>query len=257
MPGRFKCPCSADLSTLRGLCSHQSQSRECRARATRTKAAVSTSSSKDEAFEAPSYLEPTSPPVESIQLSDDEYPTENINIGSPLPLDPPVIQDSIEEIIPTASSSQKCPYVKDSDDEEDEPAPEANSVYIQEFPAHLHAGEKKAALKTQFEILRERQRVEGLEPWFPFPSEDEWELACWLVESGASQLKINSFTKLKVVCACNYHSKLSNSYPKDQRCSTNLKKHSWIFQIHRCTASRTEILLYPFKIEGRLDGHQW
>jgi hypothetical protein len=198
MPGQFKCPCGADLPTLRGLRSHQSQSRECRAWAARTKAAVSTSSSEDEGSEGPSYLEPTSPPVESMQLSDDEYHTENINIGSPLPPDPPVIQDSEEETIPTASS-QKRPYVEDLDDEEDEP-PETDSVYIQEFPAHLRAGEKKGESKTQFEMLRERQKAEGLEPWSPFPSQNEWELARWLVESGASQSKIDSFFKLKAVC---------------------------------------------------------
>ena len=205
MPGRFKCPCGADLPTLKGLRSHQSQSQECRAWARRAKAAVSTSSSEDEASEGPSYSKPTSPPVESMQLSDDEYQTENIS--SPLPPDPPVIQDNNEETIPTASSSKKRPYVKDSDDEDE--SPEADSVYIQEFPAHLHAGEKKREVKTQFEILREKQKVEGLEPWFPFPSEDEWELARWLVESGASQSKIDSFLKLKAVCTCLSHRKLS------------------------------------------------
>ena len=257
MPGRFKCPCGADLPTLRGLRSHESQSRECRAWSTRAKATVSTSSSEDEALEGPSYSEPTSPLVESMQLSDDEYQTENI--GSPLPPDPPVIQDSDEETIPTAS--QKRPYVEDSDDEDDEPR-KPDSVYIQEFPAHLRAGEKKGEIKTQFETLRERQKAEDLEPWFPFPSEDEWELARWLVESGASQSKIDSFMKLKTVCTCLSHRKLLfklNCYPnlKDQRRSTNLQKRSRIFQIHRCTASRTEIFLYPSQSKWRLDGRQW
>ncbi|KAF9064664.1 hypothetical protein BDP27DRAFT_1230135, partial [Rhodocollybia butyracea] len=43
------------------------------------------------------------------------------------------------------------------------------------------------------------QKVEGLEPWFPFQSEDEWELAPWLMESGASQGKIDWFLKLNKI----------------------------------------------------------
>jgi hypothetical protein len=262
MPGRHKCPCGTDLPTLRGLRSHQSQSRECRAWAARAKGAVSASSSEDEVLEGPSHLEPTTPPLEPMQLSDDELETDDINIGSPLPPDPPVIQDSDEETIPTASSSQKRHYVEDLDDDrdEDEP-PEAGFVYIQEFPAHFRAGWKKGEVKTQFEILRERQKAEGQEPWFPFPSEDEWELARWLVESAASQSKIDSFLKLKAVRTCLSHRYLSfrthNQYPKDQRRSTSLQKCSRISQIHRCTASRAEILLYPTKSGGRHDGRQW
>ena len=197
MPGRYRCPCGSDLPTLKGLRSHQTQSRDCRARATRAKAAVSTSSSEDE-LEGPYHLEPTPPPIEPMQLSDNEYQAENINLGSPLPPDPPVIQDSDEETIPTVTS-QKRAYVEDEDEDESEPA-EADSVYIQEFPAHLRAGEKKGEIQTQFETLRERQKAKGLEPWSPFPSEDEWELTRWLVESGASQSKIDSFMKLEMVC---------------------------------------------------------
>jgi Plavaka transposase len=127
-----------------------------------------------------------------MQLSDDD--SELDNISSPLPPDPPVIQDSDEEPTPTASS-QKRRYENIEEDE----LPEADSVYIQEFPANFHAGCTKGEVKTQFEILREKQRAEGREPWFPFPSEDEWELAHWLMESTASQSKIDSFLKLKAV----------------------------------------------------------
>ena len=72
-------------------------------------------------------------------------------------------------------------------------------VYIQEFPAKFHAGQKKGKVETQFEILRERQKAEGQESWFPFPSKDEWELTHWLMKSLASQSKIDSFTKLKTI----------------------------------------------------------
>jgi hypothetical protein len=252
MPGRHKCPCGADLPTLRGLRSHQSQSRECRAWATRAKVA---SGFEDEASEGPSHSEPT-PPVEPMQPSDDEYETDNS--PGPLPPDPLVIHDSDEETIPTPSSSKKRHYVESSDEEEDE-QPHADFVYIQEFPAHFRAGWKKGEFQTQFEILRERQKAEGQEPWFPFPSEDEWELARWLMESAASQSKIDSFMKLKAVYTY-FESDIpipTNHYPKDPRRSTSLQKCSWILQIHRFTASRAEILLYPSKSDGRHQGRQW
>ena len=52
---------------------------------------------------------------------------------------------------------------------------------------------------SKFESLRKEQMDEGLAPWFPFESEDEWELARWLMTSGISQKKIDSFLKLHKV----------------------------------------------------------
>lgn len=63
----------------------------------------------------------------------------------------------------------------------------------------------------QFEILREKQRAEGQEPWFLFPSKEKWELAHWLMELAASRSMIDSFLNLKVVqCLThdNHHSGL-------------------------------------------------
>lgn len=253
MPGQHRCPCGAALSTLRGLRSHQSQSRECRAWAKRARVA---SGSESEESEGQSHSEPIFPAEpQAMHPSDDEYETDN---GSPLPPDPPVIQDADEETIPTASSSRKRHCVEDSDDEE---PPEGDFVYIQEFPAHFRAGWKKGEFTTQFEILRERQKAEGQEPWFPFPNEDEWDLARWLMESAASQAKIDSFMKLKAVRTCLSHRYQSfqthNHYLKDQRRSIALQKCSWTFQIHRRSASRASILLYPSKSDGRHDGRQW
>ncbi|KAJ7501398.1 hypothetical protein B0H11DRAFT_1653535, partial [Mycena galericulata] len=49
----------------------------------------------------------------------------------------------------------------------------------------------------QFEKLREEKTAAGRAPWEPFESEDEWELARWLVTSGTSQTKVDEFLKLK------------------------------------------------------------
>ena len=127
MPGQYKCPCGADLPTLKGLRSHQSQSWECRAWARRAKRAVSTSNSEDDMSEEPSQSK--TPPVEPMQPSDNDSEMENINISSPLPPDPPIIQDSDEELMPTASPTQKRHHVHVEEVEEDEP-PEADSVYL-------------------------------------------------------------------------------------------------------------------------------
>ncbi|KAJ3830867.1 hypothetical protein F5878DRAFT_514819, partial [Lentinula raphanica] len=50
-----------------------------------------------------------------------------------------------------------------------------------------------------FERYRREQIQAGVQPWSPFQSEDEWELARWLMESGASQGKIDEFLKLKKI----------------------------------------------------------
>ena len=54
--------------------------------------------------EGPSHSEPTSPPGKPMQLSDDGLEMDDIKISSPLPPDPPAIQDSDEEFMPTGSS---------------------------------------------------------------------------------------------------------------------------------------------------------
>ncbi|KAJ3725296.1 hypothetical protein C8R42DRAFT_576029, partial [Lentinula raphanica] len=51
----------------------------------------------------------------------------------------------------------------------------------------------------EFERYRREQIQAGVQPWSPFQSEDEWELARWLMESGASQGKIDEFLKLKKI----------------------------------------------------------
>ncbi|KAJ6571038.1 hypothetical protein B0H10DRAFT_1669279, partial [Mycena sp. CBHHK59/15] len=49
-----------------------------------------------------------------------------------------------------------------------------------------------------FQALRDKQKAEGNPPWYPFESEDEWELAQWLMTSGLSQKKRDDYLKLKV-----------------------------------------------------------
>ncbi|KAJ7812872.1 hypothetical protein B0H14DRAFT_3112207 [Mycena olivaceomarginata] len=53
--------------------------------------------------------------------------------------------------------------------------------------------------KTYFQKLRDEQKDAGNAPWYPFESEDEWELAKWLMTSGLSQKKTDEYLKLKAV----------------------------------------------------------
>ncbi|KAF8950928.1 hypothetical protein BDZ97DRAFT_1636640, partial [Flammula alnicola] len=50
-----------------------------------------------------------------------------------------------------------------------------------------------------FERHREMQKEQGDAPWAPFESEEEWELARWMMTSGASQKKMDSFLKLNMI----------------------------------------------------------
>ncbi|KAJ7192315.1 hypothetical protein GGX14DRAFT_312788, partial [Mycena pura] len=71
--------------------------------------------------------------------------------------------------------------------------------YVQDFPAELEAGKVLDECKTYFQALRDKQKAAGNPPWHPFESEDEWELAQWLMTSGISQKKRDDYLKLKAV----------------------------------------------------------
>lgn len=73
--------------------------------------------------------------------------------------------------------------------------------WVQDFPDKVQAGAAFGPCETQFEECRRQQKGEGHEPWYPFQSEEEWELARWLMTSGLSQSKTDDFLKLKSVRA--------------------------------------------------------
>ena len=189
----------------------------------------------------------------------DEYDTDRDN-GLPLPPDPLINRDSEsdEEIIPTlpASSSQKRRYVEDSDSDDDENGPPGEDlVYILDFPAQFCAGWKKGQFKTQFEILRERQKAEGQDPWSPFPSEDEWALARWLMRSGASQSNIEEFMKLKAVRTSftdTYHYGLIRIIPKIRGVAPAYKNARGFLKFIDALPPGPKFLCTPLKVQGDL-----
>jgi hypothetical protein len=68
---------------------------------------------------------------------------------------------------------------------------------VEKFPKP--AGVSYSEQKTSFEELRKKQRWGEMGEFGPFDNKQEWELAEWLIKSGASQTEIDNFLKLEIV----------------------------------------------------------
>ena len=71
---------------------------------------------------------------------------------------------------------------------------EEGSRWVEDFPTA--AGATKGQCESTFQKHRTAQQAAGDAPWAPFESEKEWELARWLMTSGVSQKKMDSFLQL-------------------------------------------------------------
>ncbi|KAJ6456801.1 hypothetical protein C8R47DRAFT_996166 [Mycena vitilis] len=108
-------------------------------------------------------------------------------------VDPPRVNSLNQPSIPQEDNSKKRrrATVEEVEDED--------ARWFQPFPEARAAGAILAECQTQFEKLREDQKSKGQAPWSPFESEDEWELARWLMTSGISQKKTDAYLNLKTV----------------------------------------------------------
>ncbi|KAF9562392.1 hypothetical protein CPC08DRAFT_797291, partial [Agrocybe pediades] len=64
---------------------------------------------------------------------------------------------------------------------------------------------------TTFEIWREEQSINNTSEWSPFASEEEWELAQWLMKS-VGQTAVDDYLKLHIVkerCNLSFHNNYS------------------------------------------------
>ncbi|KAJ6586558.1 hypothetical protein B0H10DRAFT_2168046 [Mycena sp. CBHHK59/15] len=120
---------------------------------------------------------------DDLDLSANPPQTDDSPIGSPF----------LGESEPV-SHPRKCQHatVEEVEDEDER--------HVQDFLEDLDTSECLEKCKTYFQTLREKQRADGNTPWYPFESEDEWELAQWLMTSGLSQKKTDDYLKLKAVC---------------------------------------------------------
>ncbi|KAG6808947.1 hypothetical protein H0H92_002281 [Tricholoma furcatifolium] len=161
------CPyCSAHLQTDQGLNSHLLRVQTCRKQflAIHTSAHRSaTAQDKD----IPQYAEGI---LDGHDLMQDQP------APSPAPSPPPQQTSTVANNLDDSNS---------------------NARWVAEYPGE--AGTIYTC-KTTFEKLRCRQEDAGLQPWAPFANEAEWELAQWLMTSGVSQTKMDTFLKLKSIC---------------------------------------------------------
>lgn len=96
------------------------------------------------------------------------------------------------------SEQQQPPKRTRIEDVVDEDEPE---VWEEIHPEELRAGKPIPGMQrvqTRYERMRQEQLAAGLPPWSRFTSEEDWELAQWLIRSGTSQSKINEFLKLRM-----------------------------------------------------------
>ncbi|KAJ7189579.1 hypothetical protein GGX14DRAFT_580553 [Mycena pura] len=164
--------CGKRCDTAQGLTSHYELKKLCRQRMHEAYRADSDSDDTDDSNMEDEGL------VNLDNIWDDD--------SEELPADPPQTSTSPagsppESIPPprTVLKKRPPPTVEEVEDEDDR--------YVQDFPPDLNAGARLARCETVFQKWREEQRKNGQQPWYPMDSEEEWELARWLMTSGPSR----------------------------------------------------------------------
>ncbi|KAJ7880813.1 hypothetical protein B0H14DRAFT_3764554 [Mycena olivaceomarginata] len=133
-------------------------------------------------------------PVGTVSYLSDDEDEPNLSANPPQSNDSPIgLPFPTAEPEPGAHTRKRQRATVEEVEDEDE-------RYVQDFPEHFEAGKGMDECKTYFETLRDNQKAEGSAPWYPFESEEEWELAQWLITSGLSQTKTDDYLKLNVVC---------------------------------------------------------
>ena len=84
--------------------------------------------------------------------------------------------------------------------------PPTNSQSRLQWPQFIHPYPAQVATvvgeaDTLFETVRKEHKLQGNNPAAPFDSEEEWDLAKWLIKN-VSQTGIEEFTKLAIVSDC-------------------------------------------------------
>jgi hypothetical protein len=71
-------------------------------------------------------------------------------------------------------------------------------IWLESFPMNKHAGAIFGTVPTKFESICDEQVLQGADIWGPFKSNEEWELAKWLMKNiGHNQA--DEFLKLPIV----------------------------------------------------------
>ncbi|KAJ7697259.1 hypothetical protein B0H17DRAFT_1197650 [Mycena rosella] len=174
--------CGASVRTTQGIRSHLAQSRACRQQHFEEFVAHSDSDTDSDSSQTDAEPDSASLPDETgatgHSVQEDEF---QLSDG----------KDTYQEFDPPQPASPERATMEEVEDEDD--------GWFQSFPPEKAAGAILEKCKTQFERLCEEQKKGGHAPWAPFESQEEWELARWLITSGLSQTKTDKFLKLKTV----------------------------------------------------------
>ncbi|KAJ7212295.1 hypothetical protein GGX14DRAFT_361880 [Mycena pura] len=120
-------------------------------------------------------------------------------------VDPLLVEDDATE---AQESETECPFKRQKvtcEEVEDEGDSMPNQWEI-EFPEEYDAGAYYDTCKAEFQKMREECKANGQAPWYLFASEEEWEMAQWLMTSGISQAQLDKYLKLR---APSFHNKRS------------------------------------------------
>ncbi|KAJ7271419.1 hypothetical protein B0H12DRAFT_1008573, partial [Mycena haematopus] len=172
----FPCEyCSARLASLQGLRSHVEQSRACRQKQMERYLPIDSDLESDEPELPHGAANILASHLDDLMGSDEDL------IADP-PLDMPEDNPEADSVLPDPRPpKRRRATVEDVEDEDD--------IWVQDFPQKSGAGKPGAKCETPFEKHFREQKQEGQQPWHPFQSEEEWNLARWLMTSGVSQSK--------------------------------------------------------------------
>ena len=189
----FKCPfCPKRLSTNQGLTSHISQTPACRDKLQTFYDNLNT------------QLEQAAAPSPASEVQDEHDIDVDVEMQQEGPISPPEHPMDVPVESPPSPPTERhkgvtIEEVPDKDDARTSPAAVEGEVWVDDYDEEKQAGATMGACKTSFKFHREQQKEAGVEPWSPFESEDEWELARWLMGAGVSQKKMDTLLKLKMV----------------------------------------------------------
>ncbi|KAF7318519.1 hypothetical protein HMN09_00361800 [Mycena chlorophos] len=191
----FACPyCPERLPTAQGRLAHIRQVQTCKEKDDAAYASLDWSSDDNL---GPALVQDNAP-ADPMDV-DDPPASDALNdfggIDPQITADDPVITGAGS---PQTGEKRRRVTVEEVEDEGDGQGNVAGP-WVEDFPEELRAGEAIRACKTEFQRLREDQKLRGESPWFPFKDIEEWELARWLVTSGLTQSKTEEFLKLKAV----------------------------------------------------------
>ncbi len=179
--------CHTALETEQGIRSHLRQRKECKLAYERSLAAAETAAKAgtDTATPHPSSLSPFDNALPTFDAAYYTIPRGPDNLN----------RDTSPD---QNGSPSKCRRVTVEEVPDIEAGGLPHHPWVEDFPGK--AGTPLRDGVTYFETIHAHKDAAAESPWSPFESEEEWQLAQWLITSGLSQKAIDDYLKLPIVC---------------------------------------------------------